>query len=69
MKHGAGVEELGIKTEATTLAGERAPVIDAARMMEKQWGLGISDQFGHFKCQFAVRNDNTRYCPHSLLMR
>jgi hypothetical protein len=44
-----------------SLAGERAPVIDAARMMEQQRRLGILDQFGHFTCQFTIRNGNTCY--------
>ena len=34
VEHGAGIEELGIKTETAALAGERAPVIDAAGMAE-----------------------------------
>jgi hypothetical protein len=36
VEHGAGVKELGIEAEAAALAGERAPVIDAARVMEQQ---------------------------------
>ena len=62
VEHRAGVEELGIEAEAAALAGERAPVIDAARVMEQQRRLGIPDQFGHFTCQFAVGNDDSRYC-------
>ena len=61
MEHSAGVEELGIEAEVAALAGECAPVIDAARMMEQQRWLSIPDQFGHFTCQFAVRNGNTGY--------
>src|SRR5439155_17913071 len=61
VEHGAGVKQLGVEAEATALAGEGTPVIDAARVMEQQRRLGISDQFGHFTRQFAVRNDNTRY--------
>ncbi len=36
VEHGAGVKQLGIEAEAATLAGERAPVIDAARVMKQQ---------------------------------
>jgi hypothetical protein len=61
VEHGAGVKQLGIEAKAAALAGERAPVVDAARVMEQQWGLGIPDQFGHFTCQFGVRNSNTCY--------
>jgi hypothetical protein len=61
VEHGAGVKEFGVEAEAAALAGERTPVIDAARMTEQQRRLGILDQFGHFTCQFAVRNDKTRY--------
>jgi len=61
VEHGAGVKELRIEAEAAALAGERAPVIDAARVMEQQRWLGIPDQFGNFTCEFAVRDDNTRY--------
>src|SRR6266404_2347478 len=61
MEHSAGVKELGIEAKPAALSSERAPVIDAARVMEEQRRLGIPDQLGHFPCQFAVRNDNTRY--------
>ena len=61
VEHGAGVKELGIEAKPAALSSERAPVIDAARVMEEQRRLGIPDQLGHFPCQFAVRNDNTRY--------
>ena len=63
VEHGAGVKELGIEMQAAALAGERAPVIDAARVVEQQRWLGISDQFGHFTRQFAVADDNPRYWP------
>ena len=69
VEHGAGVKELGIEAEAAALAGERAPVIDAARVMEQQRRLGIPDQFGYFTRQFAVRNDNTARLSHRLRMR
>ena len=41
MEHRTGVKELGIEAEAATLASGRAPVIDAARVMEQQRWLGI----------------------------
>jgi hypothetical protein len=37
VEHGAGVKQLGIETEVAAPAGERAPVIDAARVIEQQW--------------------------------
>ena len=61
VEHGAGIEQLGIEAQTAPLAGERAPVIDAARMVEQQRRLGIPDQFGHFARQFAVGNDDPRY--------
>ena len=36
VEHGAGIKQLGIEAEAATLAGQRAPVIDAARVVEQQ---------------------------------
>jgi hypothetical protein len=36
MEHGAGIKEFGIKAEAAALAGERAPVIDATRVVKQQ---------------------------------
>jgi hypothetical protein len=66
MEHGAGVEKLGIKAETAALAGERAPVIDAARVMEQQRWLGIPDEFRYFPGELAIGNnyvdDCTRFC-------
>src|SRR5215469_2543713 len=35
VKHGTGIKQLAIKAETAALAGERAPEIDAARVMEQ----------------------------------
>jgi hypothetical protein len=59
----AGIEEFEIKAEAAALAGERAPVIYAARVVEQQRSLSIPDQFGHFTRQIAVGNRDARYWP------
>jgi hypothetical protein len=36
VEHGVGIKKFGIKVETAALAGERAPVIDAARVVEHQ---------------------------------
>src|ERR1700742_942513 len=43
VKHRPRVEKLSIELEAMTLSGERAPVIDTARMVEQQPGLRMPD--------------------------
>src|ERR1700723_3250674 len=58
VKHGAGVQELGIVAEATAVACKRTPVVDAARVMKQYRRLGISDQFRYFTSQLAVGNDD-----------
>src|SRR6266404_3391963 len=42
VEHGTGIEKLVIETQPAPPAGESAPVIDTARMMEQQWRLCIS---------------------------
>jgi hypothetical protein len=44
VEHRAGVQKLAIELQAAALSGERAPVIDAAGMVEQQRRLGIPDQ-------------------------
>jgi hypothetical protein len=47
VKHGAGIKKFTVKLEATLDAGERSEVIDAARMTEEQFGLGVSNILGN----------------------
>jgi len=58
VEHGAGIKQLGIKAETAALAGECAPVIDAARMVEQQRRLGVPDQFGYFACQLGIGDED-----------
>jgi hypothetical protein len=66
VEHGASIKELGIETEAAALAGKRAPIIDAARVIEEQRRLGIPDELGYFLRELAIRNayanDCARFC-------
>ena len=66
VEHGASVKELGIEPEAAALAGERAPIINAARVIEEQRRLGIPDELGYFLRELAIRNayanDCARFC-------
>jgi hypothetical protein len=61
VEHRSGIKQLWIEAQTVPLAGERAPVIDLARMVEQQWRFGIPDQFGHFSREFAVGDDDPRY--------
>ena len=66
MEHGASVKELGIEPEAAALAGERAPIINAARVIEEQRRFGVPDELGYFLPELAVRDayahDCGRFC-------
>jgi hypothetical protein len=66
VEHRAGIEELGIEAKAAPLAGECAPVIDAAGMMEEQRRFGVPDEFRYIPREFAVGNgyadDCARFC-------
>src|ERR1700730_9543481 len=55
VEHRAGVKQLGIEAEPAALAGERAPVIDADRVVEQQRRLGIEDQIRHLPGPFALQ--------------
>src|ERR1700730_13525138 len=56
VEHGTGIKELGIETETPALAGERTPVIDAARVMEQQRRFRVPDEFRHLTRKLAVRD-------------
>ena len=59
VKHRAGVKQLGVEAQAAALAAQRAPVIDAARMIEQQRRFGVPDQLGDLPRQRAVGNGHT----------
>lgn len=44
VKHHARIEKLIIESETAAFSGERAPVVDATRMVEQKCRLGIPDQ-------------------------
>ena len=56
MEHGASVKELGIEPEAAALAGERAPIINAARVIEEQRRFGVPNELCYFPPELAIRN-------------
>jgi hypothetical protein len=56
VKHGAGIEQFGIKAKTAALTGERAPVMDAARVVEQQRRFGVPDEFRYFPRELAVGN-------------
>jgi len=47
VKHRPRIEKLAIELETTMLSGKRTPVIDAARVVEKQRRLCISNELGY----------------------
>src|SRR5271168_1694649 len=58
MKHGPGIKQFRIKLQAATLPRERAPMIDAARMMKEQWRLRVSHQLRNLARECAVGGAN-----------
>jgi len=62
VEHGASVKELGIEPEAAALAGERAPIINAARVIEEQRRFGVPNELCYFPPELAIRNAYPRDC-------
>ena len=56
VEHRAGIEQFRIEFQAAMNAGERAEMIDAARMVEQQFRFGVADIFGDGARQLAVGN-------------
>ena len=54
VEHRAGIEQLAVEAQAALHAGERAEMIDAARMVEEQFGLGVADELGDRPGELAV---------------
>src|SRR5262245_6850396 len=65
VEHRARVEELTVELQPSANSRQRAEMIDAARMIEEQVGLGLADKFSDGARQLAVRNgssfDNLRH--------
>src|ERR1700730_3798237 len=59
VEHRACIKQFGIDPQSATLACQSAPVIDAARMVKEQRGLGVSHQFLYFASELAVRNSGS----------
>jgi hypothetical protein len=45
VEHGTRIKKFAIELQRATLSGKRTPVVDAARMVKQQCGLGITDKF------------------------
>src|SRR5215510_10310693 len=45
VKHGAGVKQFAVELQSAMSTGQRAKMIDAAGMVEKQLRLGITNKF------------------------
>jgi hypothetical protein len=56
VKHRACIKQFGIEFQSSAFARQSSPMIDAARMMKEQRGLGVSYQFRYFASELAVRN-------------
>src|SRR5271155_856096 len=56
MEHRSGIEKLRIEAQASVLSGQRAKIINPARVMEEQRRCGISDQFGYLARKLAIGN-------------
>jgi hypothetical protein len=54
VEHGAGIKQFGIELQIPMLARQCPEVIDAAGVVEQQWGFGISHQLGDLARQLAV---------------
>src|ERR1700730_14606817 len=60
MEHRACIKQFGIESQSTALACQRAPVIDAARMVKQQRRLGVPHQLSYFAREVTVRNSDSR---------
>ncbi len=70
VEHRAGVEQLPIKLQSAAHSGERAEMVDAARMVEEQVGLGVANVLGDRARQLAVGyGGRFGYLCHDFLQR
>src|ERR1700687_4038367 len=60
VEHRARIKQFGIESQSATLACQRAPVINAARMVKQQRRFGIPHQLRYFARELAVRNYDSR---------
>ena len=67
VEHRACIKQFGIEPQSAPLARQRAPVIDAARMVKQQRGFCVPHQFGYFAGELAVGNTNFQQDRHSPL--
>jgi len=56
MKHGAGVEQIGIEAKPTLPRGNGAEIVDPTGMVKNQLRRRVTDQFSHFSRQNTVRH-------------
>src|SRR4030088_1206848 len=59
VEHRACIKQFGIESQSATLACQRAPVIDPARMVKQQRRLGVPHQLGYFTRELAVGNSDS----------
>jgi hypothetical protein len=70
VKHCSRVKQLGIEPQPSTLACQRAPIVNAARMMEEKRGFRVPHQLGYFTSNPAVGTEisSTAIAIASLLL-
>src|ERR1700722_2006081 len=64
MKHRSRVEQFGIEPQPLTLSRQRAPMVNAARMVKKKRGFRVPHQLGYFTSNLAIGDRNLVYCRH-----
>jgi hypothetical protein len=56
VEHAPRVEQLPVELQAAMHAGQRAEMVDAARVIEEQLSLCIADELGDSARELAVRD-------------
>jgi hypothetical protein len=70
VEHRAGVEKLPIERQSAVHSGERAEMIDSARMVEEQVGFDVADVLGDRARHLAVGDGGCfDYLSHHFLPR
>ena len=67
VKHRACIKQFGIEPQSAPLACQRAPIIDAARMVKQQRRFGVPHQLRYFAGELAVGHFDFQRDRHSPL--
>src|SRR6267142_6498119 len=62
VEHGTRIEKFAIELQRATLSGKRTPVVDAARMVKLQCGLGLTDECCDLTGEATVGNADSFDC-------